>query len=474
MPPGSDSPMRLNMLRPLCHTVAAFAVSGLAFAGEAAAPARPDVLFIVIDDLRDWVGYLGRHPQAITPNIDRLARRGVAFTRAYTASPSCNPSRAAVMSGLRPFTTGVYENDTDWRPVVPEAKTLPSAFRRAGYHVCGAGKVYHTAYPRRSEWDDYLEDEGRNPQPAEVLGPGGKIKFGALDVPDEQTRDSRVVEYAIRQLERPAGQPLFVAVGIHKPHLPWFVPRKYFDLHPLDRIELPPHLERDLDDVPAEGRRLALQFGDHTSLQKAGLWKQAVQAYLASVSYADAMVGRLIAALDRSPRRDNTIVCLWSDHGWSLGEKDHWRKFALWEEDTRSPLIWLAPGVTRAGVACERTVDLMSVYPTLCDLAGIPIPAHVEGKSLRPLLADPAARWERPAVSTYLYLNHSVRTETWRYTRYHDGGEELYDHRTDPNEWRNLAGDLALRNVKQDLARWLPATNQPDLTPPGRRMAVDE
>ncbi len=463
----------LKTLRSLRHALIALGFGGLAFAGEPAAPARPDVLFIVIDDLRDWVGYLGRHPQTRTPNIDRLAARGVAFTHAYTASPSCNPSRTAVMSGLRPFTTGVYENDTDWRPVVGESKTLPSTFRRAGYFVCGAGKVYHTAFPRRSEWDDYLEDEGRNPQPAEILGPGGKIKFGALDVADEETRDFRVVDYAIRQLERPAAQPLFLAVGIHKPHLPWFVPRKYFDLHPLDRIELPPHLAGDLDDVPREGRRLAHQFGDHKTIQKAGLWKQAVQAYLASVSYADAMVGRLLAALDRSPRRDKTIICLWSDHGWSLGEKEHWRKFALWEEQTRSPLIFVAPGVTSAGGTCARTVDLMSVYPTLCDLAGIALPAHVEGTSLRPLLAEPAAAWDRPALSTYLYMNHTIRTEAWRYTRYRDGGEELYNERKDPNEWQNLAADPALENVKRELARWLPKTNHADLTPPGQRKSVD-
>lgn len=464
----------MNFFRALHRITAAVGLAGFALVAGAATPVRPDVVLIVIDDLRDWVGHLGRHPQARTPNIDRLAQRGVAFTRAYTASPSCNPSRAAMLSGLRPFTTGVYENDTDWRTVVAESLTLPSTFRRAGYHVAGAGKIYHTAFPRRSEWDDYLEDAGRNAQPAEILGPGGKIKFGALDVPDEETRDFRVVEFAIRQLQRTDAQPLFLAVGLHKPHLPWFVPRKYFDLHPLERIELPPQLAGDLDDIPAEGRRLALQFGDHATLVEAGLWKRAVQAYLASVSFVDAMVGRLIDALERSPRGGKTIVCLWSDHGWSLGEKQHWRKFALWEEQTRSPLIFLAPGVTRAGAACGRTVDAMSVYPTLCDLAGLKIPAHVEGKSLRPLLVDPAAPWEQPALSTYLYQNHSVRTEAWRYTRYHDGGEELYDERKDPNEWRNLAGEPAMADVKRELVRWLPKTNRADLMPPGQRKSVDQ
>jgi arylsulfatase A-like enzyme len=444
-----------------------------ALADATPVPARPNVLFIVVDDLRDWVGFLGRHPQAKTPNLDRLAARGVAFTRAYAASPSCNPSRAAVLSGLRPFTTGVYENDTDWRPVVPEAMTLPSAFRRAGYHVAGGGKVYHTAYPRRSEWDDYFADADRNPRPAQIRGPGDRIKFGALDVEDSEMRDAKVVDYAIRQLAQKRDQPLFLAVGIQKPHLPWFVPRKYFDLHPLDRIELPPYLKGDLEDIPAEGRRLATHLGDHEAILQAGLWKEAVQAYLAAISFADAMVGRLLDGLDRSPVRDNTIICLWSDHGWSLGEKDHWRKFALWEEQTRAPMIWVVPGLTKPGTVATKPVDLMSVYPTLCDLAGLPVPEHVEGRSLRPLLADVGASWEQPAISTYLFNNHSVRTEGWRYTRYHDGGEELYNEGEDPNEWRNLAADPAFQSMKAELSRWLPRKNHPDRVPGGQHRDVD-
>lgn len=434
---------------------------------------RPNILFIVVDDLRDWVGYLGRNPQAITPNFDRLSARGVSFTRAYCASPSCNPSRAAVLTGLRPSTTGVYENDTDWRPVVPESMTLVTTFRQAGYHVSGAGKIYHTAYTRRSEWDDYLEEGDRNPKPTKITAVNDRIKFGAIDAPDEVMRDSRIVDYAIQQLQQKREKPLFLAVGLHKPHLPWFVPRKYFDLYPLDKIELPPHLEQDLEDVPAEGRRFATQLGDHAEIVKAGLWKNAVQAYLASTSFTDALLGRLLDALDQSPDRDNTIICLWSDHGWGLGEKQHWRKFALWEEETRSPMIWVVPGVTRPAQLCARTVDLMTVYPTLCDLAGITIPAHVEGPSLRPLLADPAAPWDRPALSTFFYMNHSVRSEDWRYTRYHDGSEELYNERDDPNEWRNLAADPKLQAIKDELARWLPKKNHPDLMPGDRRKIVD-
>jgi arylsulfatase A-like enzyme len=213
--------------------------------------------------------------------------------------------------------------------------------------------------------------------------------------------------------------------------------------------------------VPPEGVRLAKSLGDHAAMLKAGRWKHAVQGYLAAISFCDAMVGRLIDGLDRSPYKDNTLVVLWGDHGWHLGEKLHWRKSTLWEEATRAPLIWVVPGLTRAGGVCRRTVDFMSVYPTLTDLCGLPTPRHVEGESIRPLLANPDAPWDRPARTTFLFNNHAVRTEKWRYIRYHDGGEELYDETRDPLEWTNLAGKREYAAVKKDLARWLPKVNAP-------------
>src|SRR5437016_2817367 len=341
------------------------------------------------------------------------------------------------MSGLRPFTTGVYENNNDWRRVVSEDLPLTTAFRKAGYYVCGAGKIYHESYNRRNEWDDYLASEGKDPEPKGPDTGVDGIRFAPLDCRDEDLREWRIVQYGIDQLQKKREKPLFVAVGLHKPHLPWNVPRKYFDMHPLEKIELPPYREDDLDDLPPAGVRMARPEADHARILKAGRWKDAIQGYLAAISYCDVMVGRLMDAFDKSPYRDNTIICFWGDHGWTLGEKHHWRKFALWEEATRAPLIWIAPGVTQPNSRCDRTVDFMSIYPTLTDLCGIPTPSHVQGKSIRSLLADPKSPWDQPALTTYKYMNHAVRSEAFRYIRYADGGEEFYDERKDPYEWTN-------------------------------------
>lgn len=424
-------------------------------------PAKPNVLFIAVDDLNHWVHYLGRNDQVQTPNLDRLARRGVRCTHSYCAAPVCNPSRAALMSGLRPSTSAVYDNSTDWRQLISEDLPLTTHFRKNGYWVGGCGKVYHESYRRDSEWDDYLQKEKGDPKPrGDDLGVGG-IKFAPLDCKDEDLQDYRIVTWAIDQLNRKHDKPFFLACGVHKPHMPWNVPQKYYDMYPLDKIKLPPTLETDLDDVPAAGVKMARPQGDHAEILKSGRWKDAVCGYLAAISYTDMNLGRLIDALDKSAYKDNTIIVLWGDHGWHLGEKQHWRKFALWEEATRAPLIWIVPGLTRPDGVCERTVDFMSIYPTLCDLCGLPTPRHVEGASLRSLLEKPAMAWDRPALTTYLFNNHAVRTEKWRYIRYHDGGEELYDEVKDPLEWTNLAMKPEFATVKAELARHLPKVNKP-------------
>ncbi|MGE3818349.1 MAG: sulfatase, partial [Isosphaeraceae bacterium] len=440
-------------------------ITALTTPATAAEPPRPlNVLFIAVDDLNHWVGYLGRNAQTITPNLDKLAARGVRFTRSYCAAPVCNPSRAALMSGMRPSTTGVYENRNDWRRVIPEDRPLTTAFREAGYYVCGAGKIYHEAYRRPSEWDDYLKNDGRDPQPTGDTGVGG-IKFAPLDCRDEDLREWNVVQYGIDQLNKTRDKPLFLAIGLYKPHMPWNVPRKYYEMHPLDSIKLPPHREDDLRDVPPAGVRMARPEGDHAAMLASGRWKEAVQGYLAAVSYADAMIGRLVDALDRSAYKDDTAIVLWGDHGWHLGEKSHWRKFALWEEATRAPLIWVVPGLTKPGGVCDRTVDFMSIYPTLTDLCGVPTPAHVEGQSLRRLLGDPAADWNVPALTTYRFGNHAVRSESWRYIRYANGDEELYDEVADPYEWTNLSDSASApaRAAKAELAKSLPRNNHPDV-----------
>jgi arylsulfatase A-like enzyme len=243
--------------------------------------------------------------------------------------------------------------------------------------------------------------------------------------------------------------------------MPFSVPKKWYDMFPLEDIQLPPWREDDLDDVPASGKKMA--GGDHAKILASGRWKEAVQAYLATIAFCDFEVGRLLDAYEKSPQRDNTIICLWSDHGWSLGEKSHWRKFALWEEPTRTVFIWHVPGMTTPGSVCERTVDYSCVYPTMCALTGMEAPAHLEGRDISPLLKDPKAAWEHAAITTHGRMNHTVRTEGWRYIRYANGEEELYDEKADPLEYTNLASDLNYVSKKEELAKHLPKTDAENL-----------
>ena len=444
-----------------------FALASFTVAASAADPRKPNVLFIAVDDLNAWVGHLGKNPQTLTPNIDRLAKMGVTFTHAYCAAPVCNPSRAALMSGLRPGQTGVYDNGQRWEPVIPVEQTLTTQYKKAGYRVLGAGKIYHASVQRPGEWDEYFTERGnergaKRDASAKDDGVGG-IKFAPLDCKDSALPDFHTISYGIERLGQKHDQPMFLALGLHKPHMPWNVPKKYYDLHPLDQIELPPHTTSDLADVPPAGLRMAKPEGDHAKMLASGRWKEAVQAYLAAISYCDAQIGRLLDAYEKSPERENTVICFWSDHGWNLGEKEHWRKFALWEETTRMPYIWIAPGVTKPGGVCAQPVDLMSIYPTLCALAEIPKPAHVTGENIRPLLADPAAAWSAPAITTYHLNNHAIRTGQYRYIHYADGSEELYDHATDENEWTNLARKPEFADIKAGLAKWLPTENAAEL-----------
>jgi arylsulfatase A-like enzyme len=425
---------------------------------------RPNVLFIAIDDLNHWVGHLGRNSQTKTPNIDRLAAAGVAFTHAYCTAPACNPSRASLMSGQRPSTTGCYLNEQNWRGGISEDILLNSHFARAGYRTFGAGKIYHGPGDRGGHWDDYFagrQEKHRHPD-AKNAGVGG-IRFYPLANSDEEMTDYSVVSYGLDKLQEKHEQPFFLAIGLVKPHMPFSVPKKYFDMFPLESIELPPHRTDDLDDLPPAGVKMAVHNRDHEKMIASGRWKEAVQAYLATIAFCDGQIGRLLDGLEKSPYRDNTIVCLWSDHGWSLGEKSHWRKFALWEEPTRTVFVWKVPGLTQPGGRCDRAVDYASIYPTLCELAGVAPPSHLEGQSLAPLLRDPAAPWDAPAITTHGRKNHTIRTEGWRYIRYADGGEELYDEAADPYEYENLADDSQHAAQKVELAKMLPANDAPDL-----------
>ncbi len=434
------------------------------FSPRVSAAEKPNVLFIAIDDLNHWVGHLGRNAQTKTPHIDRLASRGVTFSQAYCMAPACNPSRAALMSGQRPSTTGCYLNGQNWRPGISEDKLLNSHFARAGYRVYGAGKIYHGAADRGGDWTDYFVGTGNPRRHPDAVDTGvGGIQFYPLANDDTEMPDYSVVSYGLEKLRESSDRPFFLAIGLVKPHMPFSVPKKWFDMFPLETIELPPYRADDLDDVPPAGVKMAGPQGDHAQIVASGRWKEAVQAYLATIAFADAQVGRLLDALEASPHRDNTIVCLWSDHGWSLGEKSHWRKFALWEEPTRSVLVWKVPGVTREGGVCAQPVDFSSIYPTLCTLTGLPLPEHLDGREMTSLLRDPQAPWDQAAITTHGFQNHAVRVPDWRYIRYANGDEELYHTKVDPLEYTNLALHPDHAFMKSELAASLPKSDAPGL-----------
>ena len=447
-------------------------------ASFALAADKPNVLFIAIDDLNDWIGVLGGHPQARTPNLDRLAARGVLFTHAYTAAPACNPSRASLMTGIAPYRSGVYLNSQAWRPPLKDAVTLPQHFRKFGYWVGGSGKIFHGAFPDPPSWDVYWPSQTKNKpddpspkaKPANGIPKTGHFDWGPVEEGTAAMGDYKVAEWVSGKLAEKHDTPFFLACGMYKPHLPWHAPRKYFDEFPLDKIELPAFNADDLSDIPPGGIKMAKPDGDHAKVVKHNQWKKAVQGYLANILFMDEQVGRVIDALDRSDYKDNTIVVLWTDHGWHLGEKEHWRKFALWEEATKTPMMWVVPkGVseampegTKAGTRVDHPVSLLDIYPTLVELAGLgPNPALM-GDSLAPLLKDPGAKFRGAAVMTHGRNNHAVRTAEYRYIRYEDGGEELYDHRNDELEWKNLARDPNYSKVLEGLRAWIPKENAED------------
>lgn len=441
------------------------AVLGLCVSDAAASPpaaARPNVLFIALDDLNDWIGCLGGHPQARTPNIDRLASSGVLFTNAHCVAPSCNPSRTAIFTGVPPWRSGLYHNGQKLRDVLPHAELLPRHFSKNGYWSAGSGKLLHYIIDPAS-WDQYFPEKSKDdpfprtfdpPKRPLSLPVGGPWQYvdtdwAALDVTDDQYGgDHLVAQWIGGQLSRTHEKPFFLACGIYKPHEPWFVPAQYFEPFPLESIQPGPGYKADdLDDVPPAGLQLArTQYFPH--IQKQGQWRHAIQAYLAAIHFADVMVGRVLDALEKSPARDHTIVVLWSDHGWHLGEKEHWQKYTGWRLCTRVPLIIRVPrGVpglpegTSAGGVCDRAVSLTDLFRTLTDLCGLPSPQNsgASDRSLVPLLRAPGADWPHAAI-TQLQTpgSYSVSRDHWHYIHYTSGDEELYDIAADPHEWTNL------------------------------------
>ena len=461
---------------PLMVAICAVLLCPARASAQAARASGPNVLFISVDDLNDWIGPLGGHPQAITPNMDRLAQRGVTFTRAYCQAPSCNPSRTSLMTGLRPSTSGVYNNADVWRRALPDAVTLPQHFMLHGYEVLGGGKTFHGPQNEAASWEAYFQFKGfLHPpgKPVNGIPRTGHFDWSGLAAKAAETEDTRLAAWAERYLSEEHSRPFFLAVGFYRPHLPWYVPQAHFDRFPPSRIELPPTLQGDIDDVPKSALR---SFRDHDNVTKHGQWRKAVAGYLACINYADANVGRVLAALDSGPHADNTIIVLWSDHGWQLGEKRQWRKFTLWERSARVVMMLAGPGVGAAGRKSGRTVELLDLYPTLVDLCGLPERPELDGRSLRALLDDTDAKWDKPAITSIGPDKVSVRTERWRYSK-HPDGEELYDHHADPYEWNNLADKPEHAEAKASLAGLLPKNpsrkqivRYPDLPEAQRRL----
>lgn len=460
---------------------AAMAVAALLICGSIEAAPKPNVLFIAIDDLNNWAAGLSEYGDAKTPHIDRLTQRGVLFTNAHCAAPACNPSRASVMTGVAPSTSGVYFNWQDWRECrnLKGITTLPAYFRNHGYKVLGGGKLYHAAnlsewalagYLDPEPWRDYFPSKTR--QLADEFVPpghaingsnkhyGGRLDWNALDIDDSQMGDGEVVAWAEQQLSLKHDSPLFLAIGLYRPHIPWYTPKKWFDEYPLASVRLPKIQADDLDDVPAAGQEMARRAWQ-SWIAGNRKWDEAVQAYLASVSFADAMVGRLLKALDDGPHAENTVIVLWSDHGYHLGHKEHWEKFALWEQTTQVPLIVVETNSRQRAARCSRPVSLLDIYPTLVELCGLKPLDHLDGASLTPLLKTPDAKSDRVVVTTQGFKNHAARSQHWRYIRYSDGAEELYDHRQDPHEFDNLAKNEKYNDLKARLASHLPQLNSP-------------
>jgi choline-sulfatase len=432
----------------------------------------PNVLLISIDDLNDWVGCLGGHPQALTPNIDRLAKRGVLFRNAHCQAPVCQPSRASLMVSRLPSSSGLYflNPGITQSAVTMDKPTLPEAFAAAGYQVMGAGKLFHSRDNQRvfgsvGEYGGGFGGIGPMPE-KKISQPHGHPlwDWGAFPDKTEEMPDFKLANWAAEKLGRDYSKPYFLAVGFYRPHVPMYAPQKWFDMHPRDKVVLPALREDDLGDLSQYARNLVTLkhvAPQHSWMKESGQWPHAVQSYLASVSFADHCLGTVLDALEKRGDADNTIICLFSDHGFHLGEKERWAKRTLWEDGTRVPMIFAGPDITAA--TCDSPVGLIDIYPTLLSLTNQSANAKHEGQSLQPLLENPIRPWQRPALTTFGPGNHSLRSTRWRYIHYVDGSEELYDHETDPHEWTNLAADPKLQTVLEEHRRWLPKSEQPIL-----------
>lgn len=437
---------------------------------------KPNVLFIAVDDLNTMLGVLDKFSNTKTPNLDRLAARGVMFSDAHCQAPLCGPSRASIMTGLRPSTTGIYGMIDDNKirsenPATKEIIMLSEYFKNNGYHTMGIGKLFHNHAPNGVFEESAGRVKGFGPYPEERIvwdgfGTSDRTKYGrtstdwgAFPEADSLMPDHQSVNWAMERLDTEYNKPFFMGVGFLRVHVPLYVPQKWFDLHPLDSIKTLPYRADDLNDVP----NIALQINDLPMMPttdwaiESGEWPKILQAYLACISFVDYEIGRLIEALDKSEYADNTVIVLWSDHGYRLGEKGTFAKHALWNAATKTPLLFAGPNLPK-GKIINQPAELLSIYPTLLDLCRLPAYKRNEGKSLLTTMMEKQED-ASVAITTFGMNNHTVKSKDFRYIQYEDGTQEFYDHREDPNEFNNQAQNLAYQNEIEKLKKYLPKTN---------------
>lgn len=454
--------------------------------------APPNVLFIAVDDLNDWAGPFDGNLQAQTPQMDRFCRKGsVVFQNAHCAGPVCCPSRSALLSGFMPSRTGIYGNSQNMldSKLVQTHATLPEYFSKNGYVTISAGKIFHKhgtangfdeGHWAYDQWQrvaggggvdrNSLTSRNRNlidgkpAAPSEHTGSGGtEFSWGPTTTGKEQTKDYLTAQWAAKQLQKPHDRPFFLAVGLSKPHLPWYVPQEFFDRYDIESVQIPEFRLDDLDDILTPGGRPKFRpTEDFLWLQEKQLFREAARAYLAACSYADECLGVIFDALEASPCADNTVVMVWGDHGWHLGEKLRYRKATIWSESTRLPLFVRMPGMEQQR-QCVRPVNLIDLYPTLVEICGLPTKTGLDGRSFAPLLQDPERTWDYPTVTVRGEGDSTVTDGHWRYTRYSDGTEELYCLDDDPMEWTNRINDPAASDQKARLAPCLPRDFAPTL-----------
>ena len=456
---------------------------------------QPNIVFISIDDLNDWVGFLG-YEQVKTPHMDRLAARGFSFSNAHCPAPVCGPSRTAILSGMRPVTSGIYDNNIKFSRDLPQVVSLPEHFKNNGYQVYGIGKLFHgsTANVPSTAFDVYggklgsaapftssdLQISKQNPyHEISKLGKTFKLPlngmpadrywsrantfdWGPVDLPDSLFSDRQSVDWSIDKLHKIKDQPFLLTLGFERPHQPLFNPKRFHDMYPLNEVELPKTPANDLRDLPQRAKQLALYpktSGKHETVVKYGQWENAVASYLASVSFVDELVGDLVKALETLKLNNNTWIVLWSDHGWHLGEKSHWGKATGWYRSTRVPFLIIPPaGSTDYNKAIEikNMVNLLDLAPTLADIAGIPKKTSWEGRSLMPLLSEEASDWEEVSLTTFSIGSHTISTPDWQLISYFDGSFELYDLVNDPNQFKNIADLPESKIVVEQLKKHIP------------------